>query len=38
MRNKGEELRKQVQMKFMHAMPQHISLVITKLHVQNGKQ
>jgi hypothetical protein len=25
-------------MKFMHAMPQHISLVITKLHVQNGKQ
>lgn len=37
MRNKGEDLRKQVQMKFHHNMPQHISLVITKLHVQNGR-
>ena len=38
MRNKGEEIRRQVQMKFVYQMPQHVSLVITKLNVQNGKQ
>ena len=33
MRNKGDEIRRQVQMKFVYEMPQHISLVITKLQV-----
>jgi len=33
MRNRGEELRKMVQMSYIHNMPQHMSLVINKLHV-----
>lgn len=27
-----------VQMKFVHQMPQHVSLTIMKLNVQNGRQ
>mmetsp|Transcript_20874 Transcript_20874/g.25624 ORF Transcript_20874/g.25624 Transcript_20874/m.25624 type:complete len:99 (+) Transcript_20874:599-895(+) len=33
LRNKGEEIRRMVQMKFVHQMPQHVSLTITKLNV-----
>ena len=33
MRNRGEEIRRMVQMKFCHQMPQHVSLTITKLNV-----
>ena len=37
MRNKGDEIRRMVQMKFEHQMPQHASLAIMKLNVQNGR-
>ena len=33
MRNRGDEIRRMVQMKFCHQMPQHVSLTITKLNV-----
>ena len=33
MRNKGEEIRRMVQMKFVHQMPQHVSLTMTKINV-----
>ena len=38
LRSKGEEIRRMVQMKFVHQMPQHVSLTIMKLNVQNGRQ
>lgn len=38
MRNKQDELRKLVQMRFCYDMPQHMSLTLTKLSVQNGRQ
>jgi len=37
LRNKGDELRRAIQMKFVHQMPQHVSLNIQKLNVQNGR-
>ena len=37
LRNKGEEIRRMVQMKFVHSMPQHVSLTITKINVENGR-
>ena len=38
MRNKAEEIRSQVQMSFCYAMPQHMSLVLTKLNIQDSRQ
>ena len=38
MRNKDDEIRKLVQMQFVHEMPQHMSLVLTKLNLQETRQ
>lgn len=38
MRNKAEEIRHQVQMSFCYEMPQHMSLVLTKLNIQESRQ
>ena len=36
LRNKGDEIRRQVQMKFVYRIEAHLSLTITKLQVQNN--
>ena len=38
MRNKADELRHMIQTKFEHSMPRHMSMVMTKINVQNGMQ